>query len=63
MFGYTEALHDRPGSRRLGGPVEFKVLWPALREDLREAYMANGGLDSVRRQSAKPLTETPHHHR
>ena len=34
----------RLGSRRLGGPVEFKNLWPALRDELHEAYMARDGL-------------------
>jgi hypothetical protein len=42
MFGYGEAFHNRLGSRRLGGPVQFKDLWPGLREDLHEAYLANG---------------------
>jgi hypothetical protein len=42
MSSYNEAPHSRLGSRRLGGPVQFKDLWPALREDLHEVYLANG---------------------
>ncbi len=42
MFGYSEAPRSRLGSRRLGGPIEFKTLWPALREDLHEVYLTGG---------------------
>ena len=43
MFPYGEPSFGRLGSRRLGGPVLFKDIWPALREELHEAYLANGG--------------------
>jgi hypothetical protein len=42
MFGRRDASR-RLGSRRLGGPILFKDLWLALREDLREVYVARGG--------------------
>ena len=43
MFGYHEGS-GRLGTRRLGGPILFKDIWPALREELREVYVARGGL-------------------
>jgi hypothetical protein len=46
MCGHPEASR-RLGSRRLGGPVEFKDLWPALREELHEVYVFRGGLARV----------------
>ena len=42
MCGYGEATNNRPGSRRVGGPILLQNLWPALRENLREVYMTNG---------------------
>jgi hypothetical protein len=30
----------RPCSRRLGGPIPFAAVWPIVREDLHEAYLA-----------------------
>jgi hypothetical protein len=52
MFGYREATNNRPGSRRLGGPILFEDLWPALRDDLCQMYMTNGG--PARRVAATP---------
>ncbi len=40
MFGSDAEASRRLGSRRLGGPIEFKDLWPALREELHEVYVA-----------------------
>jgi len=41
MFGYRESPNNSPGARRLGGPIQFKTLWPSLRENLHQVYMAN----------------------
>jgi len=42
MFSDRAPPH-RFRSRRLGGPIEFKDLWPTLRDELREVYVARGG--------------------
>jgi hypothetical protein len=42
MFGYGDVARC-PGWRRLGGPIEFKDLWPALRNELYGVYLARGG--------------------
>jgi hypothetical protein len=59
MLSCRAAPNPRLGSRRLGGPIPFSALWPALREDLHEAYLVNGErprLDAVR--GTAPLSFT-----
>ena len=61
MFSPGESSSGRLGSHRLGGPVLFKDIWPALREELHEAYLANGGasfFDPVLAGPERPGAET-----
>jgi len=43
MFSTSEASFNRSGSHRLGGPLQFKTIWPVVLEDLRQAYLTDGG--------------------
>lgn len=56
MFGYREAS-GRLGSHRLGGPLQFKDLWPALREELREVYVARDGPTPLHADPGPPRAE------
>lgn len=58
---FSHDCNSRSGSRRLGGPILFEDLWPALRENLREVSMLNDGratgtegLEPGRQQAPSP---------
>ena len=60
MFGYREPSR-RLGSGRLGGPVLFQDLWPALQQELHAVYVARGGptpLNAVLAVPPPPAEET-----
>ena len=41
MFVPLETPHTRLSSRRLGGPLPFRDLWPTLKEDLQEVCLGS----------------------
>jgi hypothetical protein len=60
---FSHAHSPRLGSRRLGGPILFRDLWPSLREELHDIYTARSRLarlDPRRLPNEPPAANTDH---